>query len=272
MTVRSVFYISDGTGITAETLGHTLLTQFGQLQFNAVSLPFVDTAEKLEAVVARIERAAEQDGAPPLVFSTLIDSSLRDGLAHCRGVVFDFFDTFTGQMEKALGTPAAPATGRSHGMGNLHTYTRRINALHYALSHDDGAVVREYSMADVILVGVSRSGKTPTSLYLALQFGIQVANYPLTEEDFESGDLPGLLVPYRSKLFGLTVDPERLQQIRSERRPGTSYASAEQCRRELVAAEALFRRENIPYINVSFMSVEEIAATLLNQAGLKRRI
>jgi [pyruvate, water dikinase]-phosphate phosphotransferase / [pyruvate, water dikinase] kinase len=272
MTVRSVFYISDGTGITAETLGHTLLTQFGQLQFNAVSLPFVDTPEKLEAVLARIERAAEQDGVPPLVFSTLIDSRLRDGLAHCRGVVFDFFDTFTDPLEKALGTAAAPAAGRSHGMGNLHTYTRRINALHYALAHDDGAVVREYSMADVILVGVSRSGKTPTSLYLALQFGIQAANYPLTEDDFESGDLPGLLVPYRNKLFGLTVDPERLQQIRSERRPGTIYASAEQCRRELVAAEALFRRESIPHINVSFMSVEEIAATLLNQAGLKRRI
>src|SRR5690606_34436676 len=140
-------------------------------------------------------------------------------------VVFDFFDTFTPQLEKALDMPAAPATGRSHGMGNLHTYTRRINALHFALANDDGALVREYPMAELILVGVSRSGKTPTCLYLALQYGIQAANYPLTEDDFDTGDLPGQLVPYRNKLFGLTVDPERLQQIRSERRPGTTYAS-----------------------------------------------
>jgi [pyruvate, water dikinase]-phosphate phosphotransferase / [pyruvate, water dikinase] kinase len=270
--MRSVFYISDGTGITAETLGHTLLTQFGDLKVNPVSLPFVDTPEKLDAVLTRIERAAKHDGVPPLVFSTLIDSRLRDGLARCKGTVFDFFDTFTPKLEKALDMQAAPATGRSHGMGNLHTYTRRINALHYALANDDGAIVREYPMADLILIGVSRSGKTPTCLYLALQYGIQAANFPLTEDDLATGDLPGQLVPYRNKLFGLTVDPERLQQIRAERRPGTSYASAEQCRRELAAAEALFRREHIPYLNITFMSVEEIAATLLNQSGLQRRI
>lgn len=270
--MRSVFYISDGTGITAETLGHTLLTQFGNLKVNSVSLPFVDTPEKLESVLVRIARAAEHDGAPPLVFSTLIDSRLREGIAHCKGVVFDFFDAFTPRLEEALGMEAAPATGRSHGMGNLHTYTRRINALHYAMANDDGALVREYPMADLILIGVSRSGKTPTCLYLALQYGIQAANFPLTEDDLSSGDLPRQLVPYRNKLFGLTVDPERLQQIRAERRPGTSYASPEQCRRELAAAESLFRREHIPFLNITFMSVEEIAATLLNQSGLQRRI
>ncbi|ACL74006.1 conserved hypothetical protein [Thioalkalivibrio sulfidiphilus HL-EbGr7] len=232
MSTRSVFYVSDGTGITAETLGHTLLTQFDQVQFSPVNLPFVDSEEKLDAALLRISRAADQDGAPPLVFSTLIDRRLREALAsRCKGVVFDLFETYTSGLEQALGVSANHVAGRSHGMGNLHTYTRRINALNYALANDDGAVVRDYPMADVILMGVSRSGKTPTCLYLALQFGIQAANYPLTEDDFETGDLPGLLVPYRNKLFGLTVDPERLQQIRSERRPNSRYASAEQCRK-----------------------------------------
>jgi len=273
VSTRSVFYVSDGTGITAETLGHTLLTQFDQVQFSPVNLPFVDSEEKLDAALLRISRAADQDGAPPLVFSTLIDRRLREALAsRCKGVVFDLFETYTSGLEQALGVSANHVAGRSHGMGNLHTYTRRINALNYALANDDGAVVRDYPMADVILMGVSRSGKTPTCLYLALQFGIQAANYPLTEDDFETGDLPGLLVPYRNKLFGLTVDPERLQQIRSERRPNSRYASAEQCRKELAAAEALFRREQIPFLNITFMSVEEIAATLVHQASLKKRL
>ncbi|MFN2348306.1 MAG: pyruvate, water dikinase regulatory protein [Thioalkalivibrio sp.] len=273
MTSRPVFYVSDGTGITAETLGHTLLTQFDQVQFNAVNLPFVDSMEKLEHVLMRIARASEQEGASPLVFSTLIDRKLREELAsRCKGVVFDLFETFTNGLEEALGVPASNVAGRSHGMGNLHTYTQRINALNFALANDDGAAVRDYPMADVILMGVSRSGKTPTCLYLALQFGIQAANYPLTEDDFDSGDLPGLITPYRNKLFGLTVDPERLQQIRSERRPDSPYSSPEQCRRELMAAEALFRRERIPFINITFMSVEEIAAMLLHEAGLKRRL
>lgn len=270
--IRSVFYVSDGTGITAETLGHTLLTQFEQVAFQQMSLPFINSEEKVDWAVQRINRAAEAEGARPLVFSTLIDAHLRTRLGECQGAVFDFFDTFTGAMEQELGVHAQRVAGRSHGMGNVRTYSERIDALHYAIQNDDGATVRDYPMADVVVMGVSRAGKTPTCMYLALTYGIRAANYPLADDDFEKATLPAALEPYRHKLFGLTVDPERLHQIRNERRPGSRYASMEQCLYELQGAERLFKREGIPCLNITQRSVEEISAQLMQQAGLKRRI
>ncbi|MGM0677997.1 posphoenolpyruvate synthetase regulatory kinase/phosphorylase PpsR [Ectothiorhodospira marina] len=270
--IRSVFFVSDGTGITAETLGHTLLTQFEQVSFQQMSLPFVNTDDKVEWAVQRINRAAQSDGVKPLVFSTLIDSQLRTHLAKCDGVVFDFFETFTGAMEKELGVTAQRVAGRSHGMGNVRAYSERIDALHYAIQNDDGATTRDYPMADVVVMGVSRAGKTPTCMYLALTYGVRAANYPLADDDFERGSLPAVLEPYRHKLFGLTVDPERLHQIRKERRPDSGYASMEQCLMEIRAVERLFKRERIPFFNITQRSIEEISAQLMQQAGLTRRI
>ncbi len=269
---RTIFYISDGTGITAETLGHTLLTQFPDTTFQSVTLPFVNTPEKVDRTIRRINDCAEEEGKTPLIFSTLTDPNLRSQLSRCKGKVFDFFATFTTPMEQALEIKSSPVAGRSHGMGNPSNYLNRIDAVHYALQHDDGVSPRDYSQADIIITGVSRTGKTPTCLYLALQFGIQAANYPLTDDDFEKGNLPEPLRLERSKLFGLTVEAERLHQIRRERRPNSLYASMKQVLKELKAAENLFMREGIPFLNITHMSIEEIAASVMQQASLKRRI
>jgi len=269
---RSVFFLSDRTGITAETLGHSLLTQFEGVTFQKTTLPFLDSTEKALQAVERINRAAEEEGSKPLLFSTLLNKEVRGIIDTSEGMLFDFFDAFINPLEKELGLRSAHAVGRSHGMGVYSDYKARIDAVNFALGNDDGNTLRDYPDAEVILIGVSRSGKTPTSLYLALQYGIRAAYYPITEDDLESPSLPKTLQPYRKRLFGLTIAPERLQQIRSERRPDSTYASIKQCRYDVRAAEAMYRAENIPFVDTSAVSIEEIATTLLQQTGLKRRL
>jgi len=268
---RTVFFVSDRTGITAEAFGHTLLTQFEGMELERIRCPFIDTPEKAAALVERINQAAD-DGVRPLVFSSLVDPSLREQVAHSRGALFDLFDVFIGPLETELGTRTSQTIGRAHGMGVYSTYKARIDAVNFALLTDDGTTTRHYGEADILLIGVSRSGKTPTCLYLALNYGIRAANYPLTEEDLRSTQLPPILAPHRARLFGLTIDPVRLQQIRSERRPGSPYATVEVCRQEVKAAEALFRQERIPFLDTSTVSIEEIATTILHQTSMQRRL
>jgi len=269
---RSVFFLSDRTGITAETLGHSLLTQFEGVDFEQVILPFLDSAEKARQAVIRINEAADRDGCKPLLFSTLLNVEAREIIDTSKGLLFDFFDAFINPLEAELGIQSAHAVGRTHGMGVYSDYKARIDAVNFAMGSDDGNTLREYPEAEVILIGVSRSGKTPTCLYLALQYGIRAANYPITEDDLESPKLPKVLEPYRNRLFGLTIAPERLQQIRSERRPDSHYASVSQCRYEVRAVEAMYRAENIPFLDTSAVSIEEIATTLLQHTGLSRRL
>jgi hypothetical protein len=268
---RAVFLISDRTGITVETLAHTLLTQFEEERFERVMLPFVDSAEKIHVAVQQINAAAERDGVPPLVFSSVVEARAREALRGSRGILFDFFDAFIGPLEQALGRESAHAVGRSHAMGNASAYDDRVEAVNFALSYDDGARLKNLDEADLILLGVSRSGKTPTCLYLALQYGIRAANYPLTEEDFERNALPATLEPHRRILFGLTIAPERLQQIRLQRKPDSGYASIARCRQEVHWAEALYRAQGIPSVNTTAMSIEEIAAAIVHGAGIRRR-
>jgi regulator of PEP synthase PpsR (kinase-PPPase family) len=269
---RTVFFVSDRTGITAEMLGHTLLTQFNGVEFERVSCPFVDTPEKAAALVEQINGVAAHDGNRPLVFSTLVNPALREQVSHSQGMMFDLFDTFINPLESELGLHTSQTIGRSHGMGVYATYKTRIDAVNFTLTNDDGATTRHYPDADIILIGVSRSGKTPTCLYLALHYGIRAANYPLTENDLHAPRLPTVLLPYRERLFGLTIDPARLQQIRTERRPGSPYATAEVCRTEVRAAEEMYHEEHIPFLDTSTVSIEEIATTILHQTGLQRRL
>jgi regulator of PEP synthase PpsR (kinase-PPPase family) len=269
---RTVFLISDRTGITVETLVHTLLTQFDQDLFERVTLPFTDTIEKIHAAVQQINAAALQDGVPPLVFSSLVDAECREGLRRSRGVLFDFFDDFIWRLEEVLGRKSAHAVGRSHGIGNVSAYDERVEAVNFALNYDDGAKLKNLGDADLVLLGVSRSGKTPTCLYLALQFGIRAANYPLTEDDFPSAGLPPALEDHRAMLFGLSIAPERLQQIRLQRRPASDYSSLAQCRREIQWAERLYTEHRIPFVNTTAMSIEEIAAAIMHRSGVKRRV
>jgi regulator of PEP synthase PpsR (kinase-PPPase family) len=269
---RTVFFVSDRTGITAELLGKTLLTQFPDIEFHKRTLPFVDTPEKAQTAVAEINDSARQDGIHPIVFSTLIDEKLRARIAGAEALYLDLFADFIRQLETELRQVSSHALGLSHGMGDELAYQKRMDAVNYTLLHDDGGNTANYERAEVILVGVSRTGKTPTSLYLAMQYGIYAANYPLTPDDFSGHTLPKSLLAHKSKLYGLTITPERLARIRNERKPGSHYASLENCQGEIRAAESLLRQGHIPILDTTTMSIEEIAVSILYATGLVKRL
>lgn len=269
--VRPVFYVSDGTGITAETIGHSLLTQFTDTRFVTERISFVDSAERAHEVAERIRAAGEQYGVRPVVINSCVDSDACAVIAQSGALILDVFAPFIEPLERELGQSRQRFVGRAHGMVDFDTYHRRINAMNFALAHDDGAAL-DYADADVVLVAVSRAGKTPTCVYLALHYGIRAANYPLTEEDLEHDRLPPRLRAHRQKLFGLTIDPGRLQQIRQERRPNSRYAQMETCRREVAAAEMMFRAERIPTLSTTHTSIEEIASKVMNALGIRREM
>jgi regulator of PEP synthase PpsR (kinase-PPPase family) len=268
---RTVFFVSDGTGITVEMLGHSLLTQFEGIEFHHVTVPFIDSAAKAEECVARINEAA-RSGERPVVFTTLVNNGMRDLVRKSEAFVLDFFEMFLDPLEAELGQKSSHTIGRSHSARDEKGYTHRIEAINFALAHDDGASSRDLAKADVILVGVSRSGKTPTSLYLSLQFGIRAANYPLIPEDFDRMRLPKVLEGFRDKLYGLSIAPERLREIRNERRPNSTYADLQNCRHEVQQAEKLMQREGIRWANSTTKSIEEIATTIMQEFKLERRV
>ena len=269
---RTAFFVSDRTGITAEMLGHSLLTQFDGVRLNEVTLPFVDSVEKARDVVSQINDQGAADGVRPIVISTLARTEIAQVVGQAKALFLDCFEIFISPLERELGLRASHAVGRSHSVSDFVDYHHRIESVNYTLSHDDGVARRDLSEADVILVGVSRSGKTPTCLYLAMQFGIRAANYPLIPEDFAAMRLPEQLRPLHGRLHGLTIRPARLQQIRNERRPGSQYATLANCEFEVREAEALMRQEGIPYLDATSKSVEELATTILHEAKLVRRI
>lgn len=268
---RTAFFISDGTGITAETLGQSLLSQFENISFTKYTRPYIDSAEKAHAMVQQINRAADADGARPIIFDTLVNQEIRQILVQSEGVMIDIFSKFLEPLEKELHSHSSYSVGKSHAIGHSANYMERIEAVNFALDNDDGARTHYYDKADLILVGVSRCGKTPTCLYMAMQYGIRAANYPLTEEDMESLRLPRALAIHRNKLFGLTIDPDRLTAIRHERKPNSRYASYAQCEFEVREVEGLFQREGIKSINSTHYSVEEISAKILVETGVERR-
>lgn len=269
---RSVFFVSDGTAITAETLGHSLLAQFPHVNFDIHIIPYISSEEAAMNVVAEINQRADRDGQQPLVFDTLVDPYVRDIINTANAVNLDVFEGLICKLSEVLGTPPTTLVGQTHAVTDSESYKARIDAVHFALDNDDGARTRHYDKADLILIGVSRSGKTPTSIYLSLQFGIRVANYPLTEEDLDDNRLPAVLKAHKHKLFGLMIDAERLVAIRSERKANSRYASFSQCQMELRAVEGIYISEGIKYLNVSEMSIEEISTRVLQMTGLKRRI
>lgn len=268
---RSVFFISDGTGITAETLGHSLLAQFPDCHFKPVRQPFIDSVEKAKECASKISAAKLKDGLRPVVISTLVKSEIVSTLREADALFLDFFDQYIGPLETELGICSTHTAGRFHGIAESEDYRSRIEAINFTLAHDDGQSNEKLAESDVILVGVSRSGKTPTSLYLALQFGVKAANYPLIPEDFERNKLPGDLIPYRDKLYGLTITPERLAQIRQERRPNSRYAALENCRQEIEAAQRLMKREGISFIESTSRSIEEISAKILQEIRIPHK-
>ncbi|MEI2455098.1 pyruvate, water dikinase regulatory protein [Lysobacter firmicutimachus] len=268
---RPVFYVSDGTGITAETIGHSLLTQFTETRFVTDRIPFVDSVDRAREVAAKIREAAVEYGVRPVVINSCMDGEVGAALAESGALMLDVFAPFIEPLERELHETRQRRIGQAHGLVDFETYHRRINAMNFALTHDDGASI-DYAEADLILVAVSRAGKTPTCVYLALHYGVRAANYPLTEEDLEHDRLPPRLRPYRNKLFGLTIDPVRLQQIRQERRPNSRYAQLETCKREVAAAEMMFRAERIPTLSTTHTSIEEISSKVMTTLGIHREM
>ena len=267
---RTVFFVSDGTGITAETLGHAVLAQFETFSYRQARLPFVNSVDKAIEAVARIEETRQRDGKRPIIFSTLVNPEVNAQLRTADAPLMDLIESFVQPLERELGLKSSHSIGRSHKITDSDDYKRRIEAINFSLAHDDGQSSKGLAQADVILVGVSRSGKTPTSLYLAMQYGVKAANYPLIPEDFERDELPPALHPYRTKLFGLSIAPERLAEVRNERRPNSRYAALENCRQEVVAAERMMRREGIRWLSSTTKSIEEIAATIMHEIRLER--
>ena len=265
MPQRSVFFVSDGTGITAETFGNAILAQF-ETKAQHVRLPFIDTADKAHQIVRQINHAAEVDGVRPIVFTTLVNMEVLGVLqAGCTGMLLDMFGMFVHPLEQELGLKSNHRIGRFSDVSKSKEYHDRIEAINFSLAHDDGQSNRDLEQSDVILVGVSRSGKTPTSLYLAMQYGLKASNYPLIPEDFDRRQLPSALVPHKAKIFGLTIQPERLSEIRNERRPNSRYAALENCRHEVAEAEAMMRRTGIRWLSTTTKSIEEIATTILQE-------
>jgi len=269
---RDVFYVSDGTAITCETVGHVVLGQF-PFPANEKTFPFIESSDKLSELIRQIELSYSRNGVRPLVFFSMVVPELRERLLNAPAYCYDVLDSIVQRVKDDIQMEPVPQLQRSRSVGkDTNTYFDRIAAIEYTLAHDDGVSLKGLEQADIILLGVSRSGKTPTSLYMAMQFGLRVVNYPFIADDIRALRLLPEFEMHRHKLFGLTIDAERLTEIRENRLAGSNYASTQQCQTELATVEGLFRREAIPYINTSSLSVEEISTRILEKSGLKRRL
>lgn len=269
---QNVFFVSDSTGITIESLGQSLFTQFPDTEFLQTVFPFVSNEQEALRVIAHISRITNLNRQhPPLVFTSLADESLKNLFLSHDIPVLDIFSTFIPVLESRLGAKASHAVGETHGVGSPLKYVQRIKALDFTLNHDDGTKFTDIASADIVLTGVSRCGKTPTCLYLAMHYNLKAANYPLADDDFENSGLPGAIVEVRDRLFGLTISPKQLYRIRQERRPDSRYASLEQCEYETRRAESIFRAARLPFLDTTSISIEEIATTILQHLKLRER-
>lgn len=274
---RKVFFLSDSTGMTAENLGKSLLAQFPDIQFESLTKPFIDTQEKAQRVAQEINQEVQTASARPIVVDTIVDAKISDIIMQTDCFYIDIFSTFLAPLETELGVMSAhkvghPAIFKEGSQSADKAYMARMEAVHFALANDDGMHLHRYDDADIILIGVSRTGKTPSSVYLGMQYGIKAANYPLIPDDLELNKLPSALETHNRKLFGLTIRPARLAEIRNERKPNSQYASLRNCVDEIKLAETLYRQYRIPYIDTTQLSVEEIAARMLQRAGIERRV
>jgi regulator of PEP synthase PpsR (kinase-PPPase family) len=268
--VIPVFFLSDSTGISAETMGNALLIQFPDLQFERTLIPFISTVDQAREVVAQLD-AAMDGPVTPLCFTTAAVDEVREELLRTKAPIIDFFGIHMSRIEEQLGARGLHEARRLHGVGDVRRYNSRMAAIEFAIEHDDGLSPRGLDRADVVLVAPSRCGKTPTAMYLALQHGMFVANYPLVDEDLETTDLPRPVRHLADRCFGLTTTVARLSRVRQERRPDSRYASEEQCRFELRGATAMYDRHQLPTVDTSASSVEEIAAVVIQTLARQRR-
>jgi len=269
---RQIFIISDGTGITAQHLGHSLMSQFEDIDFITTTLPYIDSIDKAQEAVEKVNLAVSTNGELPIIFATLLNPEIRNIINNSKAHIYDLFHAFLAPLEKVLKKKCSYTMGRAHGVTDIDSYQKRMDAVHYTLAHDDGIKLNGYNKADIIIIGVSRCGKTPTSIYLAMQFGLRVANYPLTEDDLSFRELPKCLAPFKKKLFGLTISSQKLHSIRQERRPNSPYAAIKQCQKEINNVEKMFNDNQITFINSTFHSIEEISTRMLDSLDIERTV
>lgn len=267
--VRPAFIISDRTGVTAGTMAHSLLSQFPNIEFERHTIPFVDADDKVKSAIRQINRSYKTHKVRPLVFTSFMDNNFTHELENSDGIVVDLLTPFIHDLERYLKSDSSHKIGQAHGMTAENDYMHRIDAINFSMRYDDGVKTGDYDQADLILVGVSRAGKTPTSLYMALHYGLNTANYPLADDDFERGTLPEALVNSRERLFGLTIDPLQLHKIRQKRRPNSPYSALNQCRQEVMQAEQFYKRYRIPYADSTSMSIEEMASMIVHRMNLE---
>lgn len=267
---RVVYFVSDRTGLTAESYGRSLLAQFPGFEFEHRKISFIDSQRQAEIGAEEIRQAVEEEDSQPIVFSTLVESGIHDIIDRTGACVINLFSVFIEPLEGCLGEKSAHTQGISHSIFGNTEYQRRLDAIEYALAHDDGVRPDQYEEAEVVLVGVSRCGKTPSSLYLAMNFSIRVANYPMTEEELESDALPECLSMWKDKLVGLTIRPAQLSAIRQRRRPNSSYSSPAVCQKQVRTAERIFSASRIPVFDTTDTSIEEIAGSVVKTLGLRR--
>lgn len=267
---RTVYYLSDRTGITAELLGQTLLSQFDSIDFFTQTLPYIDSEKKARQAVELINRTAQQSRSQPVLISTIVQDEIKAILHQSQALMLDVFEHFIAPLEQTFNLHSSHRVGKKHSSEDKKAYDNRIQAVNFALNTDDGLSSKQYAKADIILLGVSRSGKTPTALYLAMQFGILAANYPITDDDLDSYELPSWALQFKNRLFGLEINATRLHEIRTERRAKSRYASIRQCEYEVKQINKLFTKEAIPTIDTTTRSIEEIATKILARTGLER--
>ena len=269
--VRPAFIISDRTGVTAGTMAQSLLSQFPNIEFERHTIPFVDADDKVKSCIRQINHSYKAHKVRPLVFASFMDNNYTHELETSKGIVIDLIEPFIHRLEHHLMSDSSHKVGQAHGMSGTgeHDYMHRIDAINFSMRYDDGVRIGNYHKADLILVGVSRAGKTPTSLYMALHYGLNTANYPLADDDFEKGTLPDALIESREKLFGLTIDPLQLHKIRQKRRANSEYSALNQCRQEVLQAQQFYKRYRIPHADSTAMSIEELASLIVHRMNLE---
>jgi regulator of PEP synthase PpsR (kinase-PPPase family) len=268
---RPAYIISDRTGVTAGTMAHSLLSQFPNIEFERHTIPFVDADDKVKSCIRQINHSYKTNKVRPLVFVSFMDNNYTHELEKSEGLVIDLIRPYIKKLEGYLKTESSHKVGQAHGMAGSgeHDYMHRIDAINFSMRYDDGVRTGDYHKADLILIGVSRAGKTPTSLYMALHYGLNTANYPLADDDFERGTLPDALIESREKLFGLTIDPLQLHKIRQKRRANSEYSALNQCRQEVLQAQQFYKRYRIPWADSTAMSIEELASLIVHRMSLE---
>ncbi len=265
---KDVYYISDSTGILATNLGQALLCQFPEINFHEEHLPFIRTVEEARQALAYILESS--GGRRPIVFSTIMDREIMAVFDVPEVEFFDAYELFLSRLEECLEARALRVPGFSRQADNV-TMARRVEAIHFTLDHDDGVRPSEYDQAQVILLGVSRTGKTPASVYLATQLGLKVANFPLTGDTLARGQLPEGVLGNLRRAVGLTTRPEVLQQVRRKRYPDSRYASLTTCIDEIEQAKRVFARYRLPVVDTAGKSIEEIATQVLQELGISKK-